>query len=282
MKIAIFSDVHANLEALEAVAGDLVRQGVDRTVCLGDVVGYNADPAPCLELVRKLAPVCVGGNHDRAVAGEITTAGFSERAARAVVWTRDHLDDDALRFLADLPLEASIDHHLVAVHGALLPGGGCEKTYLASDEQRRRSFEALRRHPSRSRICAYGHTHELAVFELRDGAVEARAGDEISLREDRYYLINPGTVGESRDVNERRATYLVLDTARRTVSVRRVEYDHAASALKTKEAGLAARRPITATIRAVVRWGMRRVGRDRSARGPELTSAREEGGPPAA
>jgi len=261
MRLAILSDIHANLEALEATVRDLSRQEVDRIVCLGDVVGYNADPAECVRILRELGATCVAGNHDRAVAGRIDTTGFGERAARTVLWTRERLSPDALDFLADLPLQVSVESHLVAVHGMLLPQGGCESTYLDSDERRRRCFEALTRHPSRARVCAYGHTHALAVFELRQGSVRACEGEEIALREDAYYLVNPGTVGEPRDRREGRATYLVLDTARRTVSVRRVEYDPTTPALKTRRAGLGPRRraSLAASVRAAVRWSAGRL-----------------------
>lgn len=273
MKTAIISDIHANQEALEAVVRDISRQGVDRIVCLGDIVGYNANPAECLELLRDLGALCVAGNHDRAVAGRITTEGFSERAARGVCWTRKRLGAGALRFLADLPLEASLEDGLVVVHGALGPHGGCEKTYLDTDERRESCIDALRRHPSGARICAYGHTHELAVFEFAAGSVRACDGDEVSLRDDCYYLINPGTVGEPRHQRERRATYLLLDTSGRTVSVRRVDYDHTACALKTRKAGLGPRQArVGPAIGAIIRWGARRLGLHGSLARTELTS----------
>jgi predicted phosphodiesterase len=261
MRLAIVSDIHANLEALEATVRDLARQEVDRVVCLGDIVGYNADPAECVRILRSLDATCVAGNHDRAVAGRIATTGFSERAVRAVLWTRERLAPDVLDFLADLPLQVSIEPHLVAVHGMLLPQGGCERTYLDSDERRQRCFEALASHPSRARVCAYGHTHTLAVFELRQGAVRACDGEEIPLREDAYYLVNPGTIGEPRDRREHRATYLVLDAARRTVSVRRVEYDPSMPALKARRAGLGPRRraSLAASIRAAAQWSAGRL-----------------------
>ncbi|MBA4156698.1 MAG: metallophosphoesterase family protein [Gemmatimonadetes bacterium] len=261
MKIAIISDIHANWEALETTVHDISGQGVDRIVCLGDIVGYNANPAECVAILRELDADCVGGNHDRAVAEQITTAGFSVRAARAVVWTRERLVSDVIEFLTGLPLQVSLETHLVAVHGTLGPHGGCENTYLDSDERRLRCFEALMQHPSRARICAYGHTHRLAIFELREGSVRALDGDEISLCEDSYYLINPGTVGEPRGTSERRATYLILDTAQLGLSVRRVEYNSSVPALKTRRAGLAPRSAsITTMFRTAVKWSTRQLG----------------------
>src|SRR5262249_53572359 len=134
MKVAIISDIHANLEALQATLADIAAQRVDRIVCLGDVVGYNANPAECIALLRRLDVLCVAGNHDGGVSGQITTEGFCHPAARAVAWTRKRLPADALDYLAVLPLTANVQHHLVAVHGALHPDTGREMVRLETEE----------------------------------------------------------------------------------------------------------------------------------------------------
>ncbi len=260
MKLAIVSDIHANLEALRATLQYISGRAVDRIVCLGDVVGYNTNPEECVALLREFDPLCIAGNHDRAVAGQITTEGFSHTAARAVAWTRGRLSDDARKFLGGLPLKASIQNHLVAVHGALHPDVGCELVRLDTDERRRLSFEALVAHPSGARICAFGHTHNLGIFELRDGLVRAQTGDEVVLRDDAYYLINPGTVGQPRTA-ERRATYLVLDIARQVVTVQRAEYDAAVPFAKTRRAGLLPRSSfVPGAIRGPLKRGVRALG----------------------
>lgn len=260
MRLAIISDIHANLEALRATLLSISAQGADRILCLGDIVGYNANPAECIALLREFDPICVAGNHDRAVAGRITTEGFSATAIRAVAWTRGQLSADALAFLAGLPLQVSVQDHVVAVHGALLPGGGCDMTWLDTDERRRSSFEALSAHPSGARVCAFGHTHHLEIFELRDGAVLAHAEDPVQLRAGPYYLVNPGTVGQPRTADHR-ASYLVLDTAQRTLLPQRVEYDFSASVAKTRKAGLAPRSSApSAPVRAALKWSLRNLG----------------------
>jgi diadenosine tetraphosphatase ApaH/serine/threonine PP2A family protein phosphatase len=262
VRIALLSDVHANLEALRATLRRIAAQGVDGVVCLGDVVGYNADPVACIALLREVGALCVAGNHDRAVAGRITTAGFSAAAARGVLWTRRRLPDGERAFLAGLPLQACVADRLVAVHGALLPGGvGCDMTRLDSDERRRACFEALRAHPSGARICAFGHTHHLGIYELRgEGAMRACAGDRVVLREDAYYLVNPGTVGQPRSA-DRRASFLVLDTGRGTIAVHRTPYDHGTALAKARRAGLApAPSGLPAPIRAALERGLRSVG----------------------
>src|SRR5215471_7515284 len=100
MKLAIISDIHANMEALRATLQHVSAQTVERIVCLGDIVGYNANPAECISLLRASDVLCIAGNHDRAVTGQITTEGFSHAAARAVSWTRQRLGSDAIKFLA--------------------------------------------------------------------------------------------------------------------------------------------------------------------------------------
>lgn len=257
MRVAIFSDIHANLEALEATLKAISAEAVDRVICLGDIVGYNANPAECVALIRAFAPLCIAGNHDRAVTGQITTEGFSITAARAIKWTRARLAADAIDFLAGLPLKLTLDDRLVAVHGALHPVTGCELVPLDTAERRRLSFQALVAHPSGAHVCVFGHTHHLGVFELRDGVMRERSGDEVALADDAYYLMNPGTVGQPRTA-ERRATYFVLDLDGRVLSVRRVPYDASVTASKTRTAGLL---PRSSLLPAPIRAPLARAAR---------------------
>lgn len=237
MRLAIISDIHANLEALQAVLADAAGQRVDRFVCLGDIVGYHADPQACLAMVVGLDPIWVAGNHDRAVTGQITTAGFSRTAARAVAWTRPRLSQAELATLAAMPLRAQVGDQLLLVHGAWHPQEGCETVRLDTDERRQLSFAAMAEHASGARICAFGHTHRAGIYEWRGQAIQRHAVDEVHLAEDAYYLVNPGTVGEPRSA-DRRATYLVLDLGQRIASIRRVDYDMAPALLKSRKAGL--------------------------------------------
>src|SRR5262245_34946520 len=260
MKLAIISDIHANLEALQATLQHISAQTVDRIVCLGDIVGYNANPAECISLLREFDVLCIAGNHDRAVTRQITTKGFSHTAARAVAWTRRQLDSDAIEFLAGLPLKRRIGNHLVMVHGALHPESGCELVRLTNDAVRRLSFEALAADPSGARVCAFGNTHRIGVFEFRNDEIRARTGDEVFLREDAYYLINPGTVGRPH-TSDRRATYFSFDIARHVIALHRVEYDVAASRAKSKAAGLLDRSSVLPpSIRTPLKWGAQALG----------------------
>jgi predicted phosphodiesterase len=249
MRLALISDIHANLDALEAVFYDIAERSIDRIVCLGDIVGYNKDAAACIALVRGADCICVAGNHDLAVCGRIGTRNFSGAAARAVAWTRRQLSDDDLGFLDSLPLKANIGNRLIAVHGALHPEIACESVRLDTDKRRMQSFDALMTHPSGARLCAFGHTHHAAVYELRDDATVTMSADEhVSLRDTSYYLINPGTVGEPRSA-ERRATYMILDLERRTLTTRCVDYQASAAFAAAHGRGLAARFGLTGLAR---------------------------------
>jgi predicted phosphodiesterase len=223
---------------LQATLDDIAAHAVDRIVCLGDIVGYNTRPRECIALLRDAGAICVAGNHDRAVAGQISTETFSWAGARAVAWTRRHLRADDIAFLAALPLKANIDNKLLAVHGALHLDAGCETARLDTDARIALSMAALISHPSGARICAFGHTRELAIYERRSGKTVLLPDDDIELRRDSYYLINPGAVGEPRGTDWR-ATYMLLDLAQRTLSVQRVDYDAKIPFVATDEAGLA-------------------------------------------
>jgi predicted phosphodiesterase len=272
VKLALISDVHANLEALRATLDDIAAQAVDRIVCLGDIVGYNANPAECIALIRRADCLCVAGNHVAPSpattiapsAGAITTETFSTTAARAAAWTRRRLKADDLAFLAGLPLTAEIEGELVAVHGALHPQAGRE--IVNDDESRGFTFEALLTHPSGARICAFGHTHRAAIYELRDGRVMSWGEDELRLRDDAYYLINPGTVGEPRGT-DRRARYMVVDLARRSVRRRRVVYDAVAPVRATRQAGLAPLLPfVSGRLRQALKRSLRALGLEAAVR----------------
>ena len=259
MRIALVSDIHANLEALRATLADIRAAGADRLVCLGDIVGYNADPAACIDLLRKAGAACIGGNHDRAVAGLRGTEGLTADATRAVGWTRARLDADALAFLAGLPGELRPAEGMLAVHGAPLAAGGCDMTRLDTPERRRDAVAILSRRADAPRICAFGHTHRVAIHAWERGVERTEAVDVAALPGAALHLLNPGSVGQPRD-GARHASWMLLDLARREVVVRRVPVDMATALAKTRAAGLLPPLTLRRRARAAVGRGLRRLG----------------------
>lgn len=269
MRLALISDIHANLEALQATLADIACRGVDRVVCLGDIVGYNANPAECVALIRGADALCVAGNHDLAVCGRIPTKYFPATAARAVAWTQRRLSWRDLQFLAGLPLKARVEGGLVAVHGALHPQTASATVRLDTDEKRQQSFQALIADRSGARIGAFGHTHEVGIYEfrLRGGGTDARGEQTTALRDDAYYLLNPGSVGQPRS-KDTRASYMTVDFATRTVAVHRVAYDRQAALAATRRAGLApALSFVSGSLRGAIGGGLRALHLDRPVRG---------------
>jgi predicted phosphodiesterase len=266
VKLALISDIHANLEALQATLDDLALHSIDRIVCLGDIVGYNTRPAECIALIRRADALCVAGNHDLAVCGRIKTRNLNRTAARAVDWTQRRLAQADLQFLAGVPLKANIDGQVIAVHGALHPQTECATMRLDTDARRMQSFQALVADPSGARICAFGHTHHAGIYEFRHGRVVSRPEREIRLLDDAYYLINPGSVGQQR-TRDLRASYMVLDLSQRTVRLHRVDYDVSVPLAATRQAGLA---PvfsfIPAPLRGAIAAALRVFGLDRPVR----------------
>jgi len=239
MKFALISDVHANAPALGAVLEAIAAQKVDRIVCLGDVAGYHTQLAACVRLLQQVGALCVAGNHDRAAIGVMTAPGFSPHAQRAIAWTQARLQEATRDFLAALPLKRAIDGALVAVHGALHPEVGCEWVRLDDDAKRALSFDALAAHPCGAQVCAFGHTHRPGVWERYAGGIRFVGRDTVTLAADALYLVNPGSVGESRD-DDPRASFALFDSQARSIAFHRVMYDRSSVLAQTREAGLIA------------------------------------------
>ena len=231
-RIALISDVHANLPAFRAVLDDIRKEGVDATWNLGDVVGYGAQPNECVELAAETCDLCLVGNHDLVVIGEIDIADFSYGAAAAAEWTRDQISEEALAFLRGL--ERADEGHAVGLYHASPRDPVWE--YVLSTWQAEACFEEMQR-----RVGAVGHSHVALFFTDQGGETageQAVDGHEADLSEGRW-LINPGGVGQPRD-GDPRAAWLLLDTETWTAAWRRVEYpiDEAAGAIEA--AGLPA------------------------------------------
>jgi len=231
LRIALLSDVHGNLPAFQAVLADVDETGAEQVWCLGDLVGYGADPDGCVELARARCDVCLAGNHDLVVTGEIDVTDFSFHAAAAALWTREHIGAAALEYLRSLKPQSS-DHPIGLYHAS--PRDPVWE-YVLSTWQAEECMDLME-----PRLGAIGHSH-VALWFCRDTEGEAEGapaegGLERDLSEGEW-LLNPGAVGQPRDLDPR-AAWLLLDTEAWSAQWRRVEYpiDEAAAAIE--KAGL--------------------------------------------
>ena len=227
MRVALLSDVHGNLPAFRAVVDDLRRAAPEAVWCLGDLVGYGAQPDECVALAREECDLCLAGNHDLVVAGKTDIAAFSEHAAEAALWTRAHIAEETLAFLSSLP---SLDTtREIGLYHASPRDPVWE--YVLSSEQAAECMDLME-----ARVGAVGHSH-VALFFHRDGAADVvgsvvAGGNRLDIGDGRW-LINPGGVGQPRD-GDPRAAWLLLDTEEWSAQWRRVEYpiDEAAAAIE--------------------------------------------------
>jgi predicted phosphodiesterase len=244
VRYAVLADVHANLEALDAVLAAVAASGAARLVCAGDLVGYHADPEACVERLRAASALCVAGNHDRVAAGCDDGRRFGAAARHAALWTRAQLSPESRAFLAALPLHRVVDGRFLVVHGALHPAPNAD-LHLSRDARVARSIQALRDGPWGVRLAFFGHTHRAVAHEACAGAVRSLEGPVIDLltRPEARALVNPGSVGQPRDGDLRAASFALLDvTTADAVTVRfeRVPFDRDACLAKAVRAGLLA------------------------------------------
>lgn len=234
MRIGILGDIHSNLEALQAVIGELEKASIDQYVQVGDIVGYGAQPHECIRLVRDLnCTVCIG-NHDAAVIGELPTEFFNPYARQAVDWTAHQLSSDELDFLRQLPLVVEREHYTV-VHGTMhLPD---QFGYVMSVVEAKDSMREQKTH-----VCFVGHSHVPAIY-MQDSQnaddVHVIFNPEVTAQTSDCYkvLMNVGSVGQPRD-EDPRAAYAIFDTDTGVAHIRRVAYDVASAQRKILAAGL--------------------------------------------
>lgn len=230
MKYAILGDIHANVEALDAVIAACAELGVDRYVCIGDLVGYNANPRECVERIQALNPEAVVlGNHDEQAGSDERLQGFNPQAAMAIEWTRQQLSPEQRRWLASLPLRHTLGTKITLVHATLdMP----EKWgYIFDNLTAAASLQY-----QFTQVCFFGHTHVPLAFE-KFGEVSGGRYTELRLLPGHKYLVNVCSVGQPRD-GDARAGFITLTTDDMVVTLHRVEYDVAACQAKILRAGL--------------------------------------------
>lgn len=216
LRYAIISDIHGNIQALEAVMDSVKSQGADSVLCLGDVVGYGARPAECVEMVRETCRVVLLGNHDAAAVGKTPVDYFNPLARSAIEWTRKALHDEISGYLRDRPLLFD-DEFCAATHATFSDPEAWD--YILSPYEAAPEFES-----SESRILFYGHTHFPAIFVSDGRRVEGIRARDIALEDRKRYLINVGSVGQPRDGNPA-SCYLIFDAVQGKITYHRIPYD---------------------------------------------------------
>jgi putative phosphoesterase len=231
MRIGIFSDTHANLEALTAVLGAFEAEAVDKLVCLGDTVGYGAEPNECCDLVRKHAAFTILGNHDAAVAGRMDYSYYYDAARQALDLHAAILTPANMEWLRSLPYEVR-EGHISFCHGS--PVNIEEFEYIFAPEQAARCLPELERLAD---VTFIGHSHLCKAFALEPEDVHEVVAQKFELRPGHKYIISVGSVGQPRDYDNR-ASYTVYDSDARLFEFKRTTYDIDAAAQKIFSAKL--------------------------------------------
>jgi predicted phosphodiesterase len=243
MRYLILTDIHANLEALDACVADARTRGFDRTLVLGDLVGYGADPNAVIDRVLALEPAAiVRGNHDKVASGIEQAEGFNSVAKSAAHWTLDALTPAHRAWLTALPAGPVVVDDLIQIcHGSPFD----EDAYIFDELDAARALKASRRP-----LCLFGHTHYPVTFVLADNTLDVlpavepeqgygplSPGAQIALADGAKYLLNPGSVGQPRD-GDSRAAYAIVDEDQKRVELYRLRYDIGAAQAKVMKAGL--------------------------------------------
>jgi predicted phosphodiesterase len=230
MRYAILSDIHANLEGLTQVLSALREDSIDSYYCLGDIVGYGANPNECIDEIRNVSPVFLAGNHDCAAAGLLPLDYFNTYAQEAMAWTQGVLTEENKDFLKSLELVFK-DEQMTMVHGTLNDPG--DFNYMFNSGIARETFDCMQ-----TDVCFVGHTHVAGVFvQDAERRVYFNARRLISIERGKRYIINAGSVGQPRDYDPK-AAYCVFDTDRMTVEIKRSAYDVAGARRKILDIGL--------------------------------------------
>jgi predicted phosphodiesterase len=248
LKWAVISDVHASAEALSAVLAKIEKENVDDILCLGDIVGYGASPNEVVRMLRSSGAKCIAGNHDRAAVGAKDPSNFGRTAKRAIGWTQRVLSDDSRAFLASLPMTLEHGGRVLLFHGALHPAPN-DDLHLSNLVRIQKTMTALRLGGYGVQVGLFGHTHWPGVWRERDGDFGVASGETVQIDDGAHYLVNPGSVGQPRDGDER-ASFAILDTGEQTLRFVRVEYDRTLAMAKAARAGLVDRPSTLARARA--------------------------------
>lgn len=227
MRLGIFSDVHANIEALSAVLEAIKVHEVDAYYCLGDVVGYGANPNECIERVKNIAKVTIVGNHDAAVAGRMDYSYYYEAARQALDLHKSLVTHENMDWLQSLPYRHDLqDDGVTLCHGS--PVRLEEFDYIFAPEQAEECLDIL---DELQQLTLIGHSHLCKVFEMKPGEVKELPAETFTLKDDHKYVVSVGSVGQPRDYDNR-ASYTIFDSKKKVFEFHRVEYDIETAAAK--------------------------------------------------
>jgi len=229
MRYAIFSDIHSNLEAFESVLAEYRRRSIDKYFCLGDIVGYGANPKECIEKVEKNNIETIAGNHDWAVGGKFDVKYFNPYAKEAVLWTQNRLESPEKEFLNKLKLLRK-ENNFVLVHGTLDKPGKFH--YMLDGDAVAGTFQLMD-----CQLCFIGHTHGMEVFTNKNNKISYSSPTSIKIEEGIRYIINVGSIGQPRDRNPR-ASFCIYDSSKKRIEFLRSDYDIASAQNKIINNGL--------------------------------------------
>lgn len=222
----VLGDIHGNREALLAALAILDRRGVDGLICVGDIVGYNADPDECAALMRERQALAIAGNHDLIGIGRLGFGRCSNKAAYSLRRTRRELAPETAAYLGSLPAHRVIEGRILVVHGGIRD----MEQYLVTHRHVGQNADYLRSDFPGLRICLFGHTHAQKVYEVDgDNVSELPLAGTVRLRADRVYFANPGSVDGARKCELKLAEFALFDSAALSLEFQRVAYDNSAA-----------------------------------------------------
>jgi predicted phosphodiesterase len=236
VRYGILSDVHGNLHALEATLDALAGLDVGDYLCAGDLVGYGPLPNECVATLAAVGARCVAGNHDLIALGRLPDDSCTPLARDSLRWTAAQLDPVARSYLERLPRVLATPDGLVVAHGSMTD----PLEYVREGDQRAEQLRRLQRDHPEASVLILGHTHLRAAHSARHGTIKARSGATVGLTEGDRFLLNPGSVGQSRE-RTARAGFIVLDADRREATFHAVRFDVRGCRRALRQRGLPAR-----------------------------------------
>ena len=228
MRYGIIADIHANLEGLQVVLEDIKQQKCTHVVCLGDIVGYGANPKECLDIIRGMNIPVVKGNHDEYIGSNEDPEGFNDAAAEAVTWSRNQLTEEDRKWLRELKYFRLVANFSI-VHATL--DAPQRWGYVFDKLEAAASFTY-----QNTQVCFFGHTHVPVAF-IRDTGVRGGTYSKFRVEAGKKYFVNVGSVGQPRD-GDPRSAYVICDLPQQSIELRRLDYDIPTAQRKIRAAGL--------------------------------------------